>query len=280
MMKRSTISCAALLVLLCLGRAGSAEEAGKDPLPEKAAPSKEAVGAEASAGAPETEAETVGAVPGRKQPETLLEFAVAGGWLMVPISLCSVIWLAFLIERLILLRRKRAIPEKLVHAVKSAGSTRPPDKERLRAILDSHPCAAARVVQVALDRIDQPRGDLEGGVNNAAQREVHALRRNLRIFAIVASVAPLFGLLGTCTGLIQAFRAVAMSGLGSGPALAPGIYEALITTAGGLMVAIPSLLTYYFFTARVDQYVREIDYLVTDVVEMFHPPAAGAASAG
>lgn len=168
-----------------------------------------------------------------KQPETLLEFTVAGGWLMIPIGLCSVVWVAFLVERLVLLRSKRVIPAALFTGLRSICPTRPLDLGRAKLLLGAHPSAAANVLSVALDRLALPRDELEEGVNNTAQREIHLLRKNLRIFAIVASIAPLLGLLGTVTGLIQSFREVAISGLGSGAALAPGIYQALITTAGG-----------------------------------------------
>jgi biopolymer transport protein ExbB len=93
------------------------------------------------------------------------------------------------------------------------------------------------------------------------------MRRYLRLFAVVASVAPLLGLLGTVTGMVQAFRTVAEQGLGSGKYLAPGIYQALITTVAGLIVAIPALLTYYWLSARIENYVHAIDTLVVDFVE-------------
>jgi biopolymer transport protein ExbB len=197
---------------------------------------------------------------------------------MIPIGLCSVVWLAFLFERLLVLRRRKVIPRELATAV--AGLRRSPglDGERLSVLLEAHPSAASSVLRAALERLHLPRVEIEHAVNTVGQRELYALRRNLRLFAIVASVAPLLGLLGTVTGLIQAFREVAVMGLGSGSSLAPGIYQALITTAGGLLVAIPSLLTYYWLMARVDHFAHEIDNLVVDFVDEHHTvgPAAGA----
>jgi biopolymer transport protein ExbB len=207
-----------------------------------------------------------------KQPETLLEFAVAGGWLMIPITLSSIVWLAFLVERSIFLRKRRAIPAGLVQGIR--GLAKPLDRAGAEKVLDAHPSAAAAVLRAALDRLDLDRSEITHAVNDTAQREVYKLRKNLRVFAIVASVAPLLGLLGTVTGLIQCFREVATSGLGSGAALAPGIYEALITTAGGLFVAIPALLTYYWFMARVDGFVHEIDGLVVGFVDEHRPKSA------
>ncbi len=212
----------------------------------------------------------------QKQPETFLEFAVAGGPLMVPITLCSIVWVAFLVERLAVLQKRKAIPPGLFQAVRGLCEAKPLDRGKARAILDAHPSAAASVVRAALDRLNLSRDEIEKGVNTAAQREIYRLRRNLRVFAIVSSVAPLLGLLGTVTGLVQSFREVAISGLGSGAALAPGIYQALITTVGGLVVAIPALLTYYWLMARVDHYVHEMDNLVVDFVDSQHVPAPAA----
>jgi biopolymer transport protein ExbB len=221
-----------------------------------------------------------GVVVRAKQPETLLEFAVAGGWLMIPIALSSVLGLAFLVERLIALRRRRILPPALASGMRSLIREQALDRGRAASLLDAHPSAAAAVIRSALDRLDLERQEIIAGVNEAAAREVYDLRKNLRAFAIIASVAPLLGLLGTVTGLIQCFREVAMSGLGSGASLAPGMYEALITTAAGLFVAIPALLVYYWLTARIDHHVHEIDLLVGDLVEAHRVRPAYAPSGG
>lgn len=251
-----------------------------------------APGAALPAAAPEKPAPQPGVAPGtgpqpesaqpadpeapvkKKQPETLLEFWVAGGYLMVPITLSSIVWVAYLVERLLALARKKTVPQDLLRGVREAVAARPLDRDGLRQRLAGVQCTLSSVVRAALERLDQPRDEIEKHVNNVAQREIYLLRRNLRVFSIVANVAPLLGLLGTVTGLVQAFREVAISGLGSGAALAPGIYEALITTVGGLVVAIPAMLTYYWLTARVDHYIHEIDEVVVDLVEAHHFPQA------
>jgi biopolymer transport protein ExbB len=203
-----------------------------------------------------------------KQPETFLEFAVAGGYLMIPLTLCSVLWLSFLAERLLFLRKKRVMPQKLCVGFRAISKEVPLDRGKATELLGVHPSSLAVVMKVALDHLDQGREEIERSVNSAAQREIYLLRKNVRIFAVIASVAPLMGLLGTVLGLVQAFREVAISGLGSsGAALAPGIYQALITTVAGLVVAIPCLLTYYWLMARIDHYVHEMDNLVEDFVD-------------
>jgi biopolymer transport protein ExbB len=203
-----------------------------------------------------------------EHPESYLDFALAGGALMIPIVLGSVIWLTFLVERVIALRRSRAVPKTLAQAIDALDRSRL-DGGRLSALLDAHPSSAARVVGVAAERLDAPREEIEAAVDAAAQREIHSWRRYTGLFAVIAAVAPLLGLLGTVTGMIQAFREVAIEGLGSGKALAPGIYKALVTTAAGLIVAIPALITHHWALGRIEAFVHELDDLVVRFVDTF-----------
>ncbi len=205
-------------------------------------------------------------LPTEEHPESYLEFALAGGYLMIPIALLSVVWLTFLIERLTALRRARVFPRALASdlSMLQPGKT---DGDAVERILTERDSSCARIVRTAAKHLGSDRENIEFYVNDAAQREVHKLRRFIGVFAVIASVAPLLGLLGTVTGMIQAFREVALEGLGSGQALAPGIYQALVTTAAGLIVAIPALVTYHWLHSRIDNYLHSINALVVDFVE-------------
>ena len=206
------------------------------------------------------------ATTGDEHPQSYLDFAMAGGYLMIPVGICSLLWLTFLVERLTALRRGRILPIGLESSARALPMG-PAGEEAVARLCQTHGSSGARVLAAAASHISMPREEIEHAVNNAAQREIHHMRRYLRLFAVIAAVAPLLGLLGTVTGMIQAFREVAMQGLGSGKALAPGIYKALVTTAGGLIVAIPALLTHHWLTSRIDNYVHGIDNLVVDFVE-------------
>ncbi len=203
-----------------------------------------------------------------EHPESYLDFAVAGGYLMIPIGLCSVLLVAFFIERLVAIRRSRVLPKGFAAAVESASNGSQLDVAKVESACDSHPSSASRILRAALGKIGEPREEIESAVNNTAQREIHSMKRYTRLFSIIAAVAPLLGLLGTVTGMIQAFREVAIQGLGSGQALAPGIYKALVTTAAGLLVAIPALIAYHWLRSRIDNYVQSIDNLVVDFVDV------------
>jgi biopolymer transport protein ExbB len=242
----------ALLSCLTAGEAGKEPEtqapSGSTPLEQQAAPPG-------------------GSATPRKQPETLLEFAVSGGWMMLPLCVTSILWITFLLERMVALRRRKVVPSELTNALRALIRAKPVDRDKAKIVLDSHPSSASRVLQAALDRLDQPQDKIEKAVNNAAQREIYLLRNYVWLFAVISAVSPLLGLLGTVMGLVQAFREVAITGLGTGSNLAPGIYEALVTTVGGLAVAIPAIGTYYWLMARVDHYVYEMDNLAVDFVD-------------
>jgi biopolymer transport protein ExbB len=197
---------------------------------------------------------------------------------MVPIVLLSVLWLTFLLERAIRLARSRVVPRGLVREIEALPAG-PIDRGTLAATLERWTSCGARVLATAREHIDQPREELEAAVNATGQREAHELRRYTGLFAVIASVAPLLGLLGTVTGMIQAFREVAIEGLGSGQALAPGIYQALVTTAAGLIVAIPALLTYHWFLSRIENYIHEMNDLVIRFVDAHRARAAAGTAA-
>jgi biopolymer transport protein ExbB len=250
------VSMCGLAMFLAAGPLRGAE--GKPAVSEKQSPPVAAETAGASA---------VPAAPLHKHPETLLDFALAGGWMMVPLCIGSVILVGFFLERLVVLRRSKIAPRPLERAIQDLVQKKPLDRSRALSVVAAHPSVAASILRSAIDRLDSPPERIEKTVQNIAEREVYHLRSNLWIFAVLSTISPLLGLLGTVAGLVQAFREVAITGLGAGSTLAPGIYEALVTTVAGLAIAIPSIAVYYWLSAKVDRYVHEIDVLVVDLVE-------------
>jgi biopolymer transport protein ExbB len=123
------------------------------------------------------------------------------------------------------------------------------------------------MVRTCLDRADADGFEMEAALEEAGSRELYDLRRNARPLGVVADVAPLLGLMGTVIGMIKAFEVVAHSGaLGRTELLAEGIGEALITTAFGLAVAVPSIIAYHYFRARADGFVRAMEDECLDIV--------------
>ena len=209
------------------------------------------------------------AAPEGLKVNSVWDFVEKGGPVMIPIILCSLVALAVVAERLIALRRSRLVPPAFVTGLK--GVLKDPKRDRAAAIeyCKKDPSPVAAVLLVAIKRLGEPIDLLERHVAEAGERQVQRLRVRLRLLAIIASVAPLLGLLGTITGMITAFQTVATSAeaLGKTEMLAKGIYEAMITTAAGLIVAIPVLLCHHWISALIERRVAEIDRIASEFVE-------------
>lgn len=213
---------------------------------------------------------------------SIWDFVLKGGPVMIPIGLASLVALAIVIERSVSLRRRRIIPDGLLQDVKArladgAGAGKAQALERCTQ--DGSPLA--QVLAAAIRRLGEPIERIEKHVEETGQRVVLKLRRYMRSLSMIASIATLLGLLGTITGMIQAFQTVAGSAeaLGKTELLAKGIYEAMITTAAGLIVAIPTMVAYHWLSARIEQIVLEIDETAVAFVEGLNAPAATAAAA-
>ncbi len=201
---------------------------------------------------------------------TLVDLLNRGGALMYPLYLCSIVVVAFAIERAIRLRRAVILPSDIVEKIRNIPSHGPRlNPQALLAELKNHPSPIARVIIAGLRRVDRPLPELERAIEDAGQREADHLRRGCRVLSIIASISPLLGLLGTVFGMITAFMTVASreDALGRTELLAGGIYQALVTTATGLSIAIPALVLYYLFTEKVDRLVSEMDDICIDLVE-------------
>jgi biopolymer transport protein ExbB len=200
---------------------------------------------------------------------SVADFVAKGGPVMIPIILCSLVALAVVAERLLALRRSRLIPPQFMPGLKGILRDVSTDRQAAMAYCEKDSSPVAAVLRVGIKRLGEPVDLLERHIAEAGERQVQRLRARLRLLAIIASIAPLLGLLGTITGMIKAFQTVAVSGeaLGKTEMLAKGIYEAMITTAAGLIVAIPVLLAHHWISATIEKRVSEIDRLAADFVE-------------
>ncbi len=216
-----------------------------------------------------------GDVPAAVQIQSVLDFVQKGGLMMIPIGLCSLVAVGVIVERLLTTRRSAVIPPAFLPGLKKV--LKPGDTASAVDYCRKHKSAVANVFAAGIRKIGRSQELVEKYIQEAGEREVLKLRRYLRSLAVIASVTPLLGLLGTILGMITAFQTVAMSGeaLGKTEMLAGGIYEAMITTAAGLSVAIPVLICYHWISARIDRLVSDIDYMTVDFVEEFVEGTAG-----
>ncbi|MCH8315212.1 MAG: MotA/TolQ/ExbB proton channel family protein [Planctomycetes bacterium] len=214
-------------------------------------------------------AEAVADVPEAVQIQSLWDFITKGGIVMIPIGLCSFVALAVFVERLISLRRSVVIPATFLPGLKKMLRTNPNDKAKAIAYCRKNASPVANVFAAGIKKLDGSIESIQQRIEDAGQREVLKLRRFLRVLSVIASVTPLMGLLGTIFGMIKAFQTVAVSpdALGKTELLATGIYEAMITTAAGLTVAIPVLIAYHWISAKIDRLVMDIDEMSVEFLE-------------
>lgn len=202
------------------------------------------------------------------------EFAAKGGWLMIPIGLCSIVGLTFFLERLWHLRRSKILPDWFLDQLRQHLS-----EGRLEAAEDlcgDHDFPLAHMVGAGLERADAPRDVVKEAVTEEGKREVFRMERFVNALSAIATVSPLIGLLGTVLGMIGVFQNVVQQASGGGQvqtqALAGGIWQALITTAAGLAVAIPVYLAYRYVLSRIDQYAVEMEEYALDAIDHIAPP--------
>jgi biopolymer transport protein ExbB len=187
----------------------------------------------------------------------MLEIVQHGGWLMAPILLCSVIAVAIVLERLWTLQQKRVVPPNVTAQIWEWVSSNQLDSQHIQQLQQSSPLA--QVLAAGLANRNAPRDILKESIEDAGRHVVHDLERYLNTLGTIAGISPLLGLLGTVSGMIRAFTAITTQGVGNPAVLAGGISEALITTAAGLVVAIPSLIAYRYLRGRVDGLVVLIE---------------------
>jgi len=195
----------------------------------------------------------------------VLEIILAGGWLMVPILLCSTLSVAIIIERFWTLRRSKVTPEGLTTMVEDWAARHELDARHLEQIKDESPLG--RIYSAALINRKRSREVIKEAVEDTGRHVVHDLERFLNTLGTIAGISPLLGLLGTVVGMIKVFSVIMISGVGDANVLAGGISQALITTAAGLTVAIPSYFFYRFFRGMVAEYVISMEEKAISLID-------------
>ncbi len=187
----------------------------------------------------------------------MFEIVKSGGIVMVPIILCSIIGLAITLERLWTLRGQRVVPEELADKVWQWVENRSLSDKQIMALQQHSPLG--RVLAAGLANRNRDRVVMMEAIEDAGRHVMHDLERYLNTLGTIASISPLLGLLGTVTGMIRTFKAITIAGIGNPTAMASGIAEALITTAAGLMVAIPAFVVYRYLRGKVDALVIDME---------------------
>ncbi len=194
------------------------------------------------------------------------ELVKAGGWLMLPISLCSIAVVGITLQRLVALRRERIAPRNLLAQVWRWIQDKQLDSNKLRELRASSPLG--EILAAGLANSKHGRAIMKECIEEAAARVVHDMERYLNALGTIAAIAPLLGLLGTVLGMIEIFSGFMGSGMANAPVLAAGISKALITTAAGLFVGIPALFFHRYLNRRVDELVVSMEQEAISLVEV------------
>jgi len=205
------------------------------------------------------------------------ELVRAGGPFMWPIIVCSIAAVGILLERLWTLQRKRVLPEDLIKKVSDLAEKNQVTPKVIEALEKNSPLG--RVLAAALANRDRGREIMMERVQDTGRHVVHELERFLNSLGTIASISPLLGLLGTVTGIIRAFNAVMLGGMGDPRMLAGGISEALVTTAGGLAVAIPAFIAYRYLRGKVERIVIEMEKIAVAFADSLNPRVAAEEAA-
>jgi biopolymer transport protein ExbB len=187
----------------------------------------------------------------------MFEIVTAGGIVMVPIILCSILAVAITLERLWTLREQRVVPIELTDKVWQWVENRALSDKQVLALQQHSPLGS--VLAAGLASRHRERAVMIQAIEDAGRHVVHDLERFLNTLGTIAAISPLLGLLGTVTGMIRTFKAITVAGIGNPAAMAGGISEALFTTAAGFLVAIPALVAYRYLRGRVDELVIQME---------------------
>jgi biopolymer transport protein ExbB len=188
---------------------------------------------------------------------SLIEVIKAGGWIMYPLLLSSLLVVAIIVERLINLRASKVLSPTTVERI--SGLIEGGRTDRAVKVCREHPGLFSSIVLAGLEIAGRGEATAKEAVEDAGRHETARLSRNLTTLGTIAAVAPLMGLFGTVTGMINVFQTIAQSGVGHASELSGGISQALVTTAFGLLVAIPALVAFNYFQARVESMVTDLE---------------------
>jgi len=198
----------------------------------------------------------------------MFELIQSGGWLMLPILVCSVISMAIIVERLFALRRHKIAPKHLVAQIYQLRKKNQLDKASIQSLRDNSPLG--RVLASGLSTMHQSREVMKESIEESGRHVVHDMEKYLQTLGTIANISPLLGLLGTVVGMIKVFTVITSQGVGNPGVLAGGISEALLTTAAGLTVAIPSLIAARHFRRHIDDLIIFMEQEAIKLVEVFH----------
>ena len=206
-----------------------------------------------------------------------LDIILEAGWIMIPIVLLSILTIYLLVERLMTLNRAKSDRSEVMGRIREYVSRG--NISGAQAYCDAQEKPLTRILMHGLERLGRPIAEIQDAVNAAGKHEAFELERRMDILASIAGIAPMLGFLGTVTGMIKAFQQIQnLQGNVNPSVLAGGIWEALVSTAAGLIVGIFAFFFYNFLLSRISRLVNDMEQSATEFIDLLQTPASGNAS--
>lgn len=207
------------------------------------------------------------------QASSVLDILVLGGWVMIPLVLLSILTFYLLIERLITIRKASSNPDAITDRVRDY--VRNGDVEGAISYCQQKNVPITRILKQGLERLGRPISEIQDAVQAAGKHETFELERRTNLLASIAGIAPMLGFFGTVVGMIKAFQEIQnLQGNVNPSVLAGGIWEALITTAAGLLVGILALFSYNFIIGRIRRLTNDMERSATDFIDLLQEPVS------
>ncbi|MEM6842914.1 MAG: MotA/TolQ/ExbB proton channel family protein [Bacteroidota bacterium] len=202
---------------------------------------------------------------------SVLDLLLKGGWVMIPLIILFAVSIYIFVERIRTIQRASKVPQQFMEKIRGLVSRG--EISSARVICSQTDSPISRMIEKGISRIGSPLKSIEAAIENVGKLELYRLEKNLTLLATISGAAPMIGFLGTVTGMIQAFIAIAQEeGNVSPQLLSTGIYEAMITTATGLAVGILAYLGYNYLVSRVNKVVHQMEYISIDFIDLLQEP--------
>lgn len=202
---------------------------------------------------------------------SILDLIFAGGFMMIPLFLLSILAVYIFIERILTIQKAAKTPNQFIEKIRNLVLNGDINGAKLLCAQTHTPIA--KMIEKGISRIGSPLKNIEVSIENVGRIEIYKLEKRLSLMATISGAAPMLGFLGTVTGMIQAFIAIAQEeGSVSPKLLSSGIYEAMVTTAAGLAIGIMAYLGYNYLVSQVQKVIHKMEYTSLDFIDLLQEP--------
>ena len=210
-------------------------------------------------------------VVGGQDTLSMMDLLLKGGYMLIPILILSLMAVYIFVERVLTIRKASQTPGQFIDNIKKL--VLDGDISGATLLCTQTETPISKMIEKGIARIGNPLKNIEVSIENVGKIEIYKLEKNLSLLATISGAAPMMGFLGTVTGMIQAFMAIAQEeGSVSPKLLSEGIYEAMITTAAGLIVGIVAYLGYNYLVTRVQKLIHKMEYNSIDFIDLLQEP--------